>query len=343
MYRSRNHRPSAVLGLAVLFAALLPGVATAQRPGRDREPETQSLRGILSAVNASDRTLRVALFDTASVTVRVAANAQIMKGGKQVTLADLAAGDFLEIRVDRRTRVASRVEVNAAPTVTITGYLTALDATAGTLQVTTGHGTAITLKTAASTRIRLQGRTATLAGLAVGEIVAASYLLSDKTAQAVEAQTPRTLIGTLAGIDLAARTIQYTTLGGTTNTVNVTANTTFRLNGRAVTATTLAAGWPVQISLNLADNSALQVAASTPALLELTGTIASLDATAGTVQVSTPFGTAITLKTTVTTTIRLNNASAPLSGLAPGDRVQISYQLALPPGVSTALSITATR
>src|SRR5262249_15129873 len=140
-----------------------------------------------------------------------------------------------------------------------------------------------------------------------------------------------------------ARTLQYTTLGGTTNSVNLTGNTVFRLNGRPVTATTLASGYPVQISLNLADNSALTVAAETPALLDLVGTVTSLDAAAGTGQVGTPCGTAITLKTSVTTTIRLNNATAALSGLAPGDRVQISYQLALPPGVSTALSITATR
>jgi RNase P/RNase MRP subunit p29 len=345
MYGLRNERRSVVLSLALLFTALLPGVATAQRPGSgpDRGPETVSVRGVLSAVNASAGTLQVVLFDVTTATVRVSASTQVVKGGKQATLADLAAGDFLEIRLDRRSRAATRVEVNAAPTVTITGYLTALDATAGTLQITTGHGTAITLKTTASTRVRLQGRTTTLAGLAVGEIVAASYLLSDKSVQAVEASTPRSLVGTLAGIDLTARTIQYTTLGGVTNTVNVSANTVFRLNGRRVTATTLAAGYPVQISLNLADNSALDVSAVTPALLDLSGTVASLDATAGTLQVSTPYGTAITLKTTVTTTIRLNNASAPLSGLAPGDRVQVSYQLALPPGVSTAQSVTATR
>jgi Domain of unknown function (DUF5666) len=337
-----QHR-SAVLGLALLFTALLPGIATAQRPRTPPGPQTQSLRGILTAVNASGGTLQIVLFDTTPATVRVATSTQILKAGKQATLADLAAGDFLEIQLDRRTRLATRVEVNATPSVTIVGYLTGLDAAGGTLQVTTGHGTAITLKPAANARIRLQGRTTTLAGLAVGEIVSATYLLSDKSAQSVDAQTPRTLFGTLAGIDLTARTLQYTTLGGTTNSVNLSGNTVFRLNGRAVTATTLAAGYPVQISLNLADNSALSVAAETPALLELAGTVASLDAAAGTLQVGTPFGTAITLKTSVTTTIRLNNATAALSGLAPGDRVQISYQLALPPGVSTALSISATR
>jgi hypothetical protein len=298
---------------------------------------------VITAIDAGTRTLTLAQFDTIRSTVRVDAAAAIFKGGQSAAFSALAVNDFVELQVSRRTRNAVRVEVNAAPSVTISGYLTAVDAAGGTFQVTTDRGTSITLRTTGTTRIRLQGRTTTLAGLAVGEIVEARYALADKTASDVAAQAPRSLIGTLVSVDLTARTIQYSTLGGVTNTVNLSPNTILRLNGRLVAPGLLAAGFDVRISVNLANNSALEVAAFTPPVLELAGTVTSLDAAAGTLLIGNPFGTAITLRTTPTTTITLNNATSQLSGIAPGDRVSISYQRALPQGVSTALRVTATR
>jgi hypothetical protein len=340
------HRWGALL--SVIAFALLPDLAAAQGGDRgdDRGPRPQpgfSVRGILTAIDVPGTTLQIALFDVATTSVRFNAATVITKGGQRVAAAELAVGDMVAVVADRRTRVASRVEVVANPSVTFAAYLTALDAAAGTLQLTTGHGTSITLRTTASTQVRLNGRTTTLAGLAVGEIVQARYALADRTALELNALAPRSLIGTLVGIDAAARTVQYTNLGGTTNSVSVTANTRFRLNGRTVTPAFLTPGLAVEIGLNLADNSALDVSARTPAILEMTGTVASLDAAAGTIQVGTPYGTAISLRTTPTTAIQLNGAASNVAALAPGDRVRVSYQLALAPGVSMALAVAATR
>ena len=88
MGSTRIQRRSTGLVFTLFFAAFLPGIATAQRERPDREPQTQSVRGILSAVNASAGTLQIVLFDTTPATVRVASTTQILKGGKQVSLAD---------------------------------------------------------------------------------------------------------------------------------------------------------------------------------------------------------------------------------------------------------------
>jgi hypothetical protein len=337
-------RRSRSIGLFfALFTVLLPNIALAQRHSDGRGSQTVASRGIITAIDAATRTLTLAQFDTTRTTVRVDTAAVIMKGGQSAAFTALAVNDFVELLINRRTRLATRVEVNAAPTVIISGYITALDAAASTLQVTSTRGTSITLRTTANTRIRFQNRTTTLAGLAVGELVEARYALADKTASEVVATAPRTLIGTLVGVDQTARTLQYSTLGGVMNTVNLSPDTILRLNGRQVAPGLLTPGLDVSIAVNLANNSALDVAAFTPPLLELAGTVTSLDAAAGTVVIGNPFGTAITLRTTATTTITLNNVTAQLSGLAPADRVSISYQRALPTGVSTALRITATR
>jgi hypothetical protein len=323
---------------------LLPGLAAAQ--GGDRGGDSRSnfsVRGILSSVDAANSSLQILLFDTETTSVRFNASTAITKGGQRVAATALAAGDFVNVVADRRTRVASRVDVEANPSISIVGYITAVDAAGGTLQVTTGHGTSISLKVGPTTRLRLNGRTTALAGLTAGEIAQVRYALADRTASDVSAQAPRVLVGTLVGVDAASRTIQYTTLGGVTNSIPMTVNTRFRLNGRAVAPSFLMPGFEVQISLNLADGSALDVLARTPALLQVSGTLASLDAAAGTLQLGTPYGTAITLRTTPTTAFQLNGAASNLAALAPGDRVRAAYQLALAPGVSTASAVTATR
>jgi hypothetical protein len=294
-------------------------------------------------VDGAGGTLQIALFDVATSTLRFNAATTFTKGGQRVAATALVAGDFVNAVADRRTRVASRVEVEANPSVTFAAYLTALDAAAGTVQLTTGHGTSITLTSGANTSVRLNGRSTTLAGLAVGEIVQARYRLADRVALDLNAQVPRVLSGTLVAVDTASRTVQYTTLGGVTNSVSVTVNTRFRLNGRTVTSSFLTPGLQVDIAVNLADSSALDVSARTPAILEMAGSVAALDAAANTLQVSTPFGTAISLRTTATTSFQLNGAASNLSAVAPGDRVRVSYQLALSPGVSMALSVIATR
>jgi hypothetical protein len=329
--------------LSGLFLILLPHVAAAQGGGGGRPQPNITVRGVLTAVDGATSTLHLALFDSAATSVRFNAATVFTRGGQRVAATALVVGDFLSITADRRTRVASRVDVEANPSISIGAYLTGLDAAAGTLQLTTGRGTSITLRTNANTRIRLNNRTTTLAGLAVGEIVQARYNLADRIATEVNAQAPRVLIGTLVGIDTAAGALQFANLAGVTNTVNITRNTRFRLNNRTVAPSFLTPGLEVQIALNLADGSALDVSARTPALLEILGTLASLDAEAGTLVVGTPFGTSITLRATAATSVVLNGAASNLAALAPGDRVRASYQLSLPPGVSTATAIAAAR
>lgn len=345
MVSSRSHRRWIGLLLTLFVASFLPGSALAQGGPRppERQPQLRPVRGVISAVDLPQSRLQLVLFDVTPTTIGVTSQTAIFKGGQRVVLAALAVGDFVEAQVHPRTRVAARVEAVINPPITVNGFLTALDAAAGTLRVTTGHGTSITLRPGPTTAIRFQGRTTTLAGLTVGVAVTARYTLADRALLEVNAQPPRMLIGTLVGIDLTARTLQYQTLAGVTNTVNLTPNSRFRLNGRLVTPQALLPGFEVQIALNFADNTALEVSARTPAILDLVARLTLLDAEAGTVEIGTPYGTAMTLRTTADTTIVLNNATAPLASLAPGDRVQIQYQLALAPGASTALRIIATR
>ena len=347
-------RRAALLGLvtALLTALLLPASAQPHRPGRPGpegggEPAVPAgsigVRATITAVNAAAGTLQITDRNGFSVTLKTSTSTVIQLDGKTATLADLKADDTAVVVYHRQTLVASQIAAASPPPTVLTGTITSLDATTGAVQITTGHGTAIALTANSNSQIRLNGSATTVANLAVGQAVRVTYHPADKIALTLAAATPRAgvVTGAITALDLTAGTLQLTPLVGAVQSLTLNAQTAYRLNGRPVTPATIAVGQlaAVQVGTN---NTATVVAAETPPLIHLLGTISALNVQGGTVQITTPGATTITLLLGSFTTVQKDNAAATADKLAIGDQVQVEYEYRLIPNTSRALMIVAT-
>jgi Domain of unknown function (DUF5666) len=347
-------RWTTLLGLvvALLTAILLPAAADrgghgGRGDGRGQQPTVPagsvSVRATLTAVDATAGTLQLTDRNGLSVTLKTTASTVIQRDGQTATLAALKVNDTVLAVYDRTTLVASRIVATSPPPTVLTGTITALDTAAGTIQVTTDHGTAITLTTNASTQFRLNGSATTAASLAVGQRVQVTYRPAEKIALTVAAATPRAGVvsGAITALDLTAGTLQLTPLVGAAQSLTLNAQTEYRLNGRRVAPSAVAVGQLASVQVGTG-NVATIVAAQTPPLIDLLGTISALDVQGGTVQVTTPALTTITLRLGSFTTVQRNNAASTVEQLAIGDQVQVRYEYLLIPNTSRALRIIAT-
>jgi hypothetical protein len=349
-----SSRSTPLLGLvvALLTAVLLPASANRRGPGgpgsgRGQQPAVPagsvSVRATLTAIDATAGTIRITDRNGLSVTLKTTAATVIQRDGQTAALSGLKVNDMVLVVYDRQTLVASRIVAASPPPTVLTGTITSLDATAGTIQVTTGHGTAITLTINSTSQLRLNGSATTVANLAVGQSVRVTYRPADKIALTVEAATPRAGIvsGAITTLDLTAGTLQLTPLVGTGQSLTLNAQTTYRLNGREVASSAVAVGQLATVQVG-ANNTAQIVAAQTAPLVDLVGTISALDVQGGTVQITTAAQTTITLRLGSFTTVQKDNAAATVDRLAIGDQVQVRYEYLLIPNTSRALQVVAT-
>jgi hypothetical protein len=230
-----------------------------------------------------------------------------------------------------------------AGAVVLTGTITALGANAGTVQITTDHGTAVTLTTNTGTQVLPNGAVKTLANLAVGQMIQVIYKPADKIALTLVAAAAATGVvsGAITAVDLTGGTLQITSLTGSPQTVKLSAQTQFALNGRRIAPDALAVGQLATVR-SAADGSVTLVAAETPPLVDLLGTISALNVsgTPATMDVTTQAATSITLLLD-SAPVQRNGAAAKATDLAIGDQVTVLYEYRLLPGASTALAITA--
>jgi hypothetical protein len=351
----------AILGLVLtlLVGLALPATAQNRRPQRpDRRPGPSAPRpgnrpvipagsvrvaGSITALNAAGGTFQLTNEAGLSATIKTNASTVILRDGKTATLADLKPDDRVVVTFDRVTFVASRVEATSPPPTDLTGTITSLDTATGALQVTTDHGTAITLTANSNTQLRLNGRATTVGNLAPGQQVRVTYRPADKIALSLAATTPQTGVvsGAITALDVTAGTLQLTPLTGAAQNLKLNAQTQYRLNGRAVSPSGVAVGQLASVRLGSDNATAQVVSASTPPLVDLEGTITAVDAATGTVQVTTPAQTTITLRLGAFTAIQRNGAASTADKLVAGDRVLVRYEYLLLPNASRALGIMA--
>jgi hypothetical protein len=229
-----------------------------------------------------------------------------------------------------------------AGSVVITGTITMLGANASTVQITTDHGTAVTLTTNTSTQVQPNGTVTTLANLAVGQRIQAIYKPADKIALALVAANPPAgvLSGAITAVDLTGGMLQITPLIGSPQMVKLNAQTELSLNGRPIAPDALAVGQLATIR-SAADGTVQAVIAQTPPLVNLLGTITALNAIGGNLEVTTQAATSITLQFVSSLPVQLDGASSSVDKLAIGDSLTVQYEYRLLPGTSRALAIVA--
>jgi hypothetical protein len=207
----------------------------------------------------------------------------------------------------------------------VTATLSAVDATAGTIQITDRNGLSITLKTSSSTVIQLDGATSTLAALKANDTVQVTYDRATMVASRIVAASPppTVLTGTITALDATGGTVQIATDHGTAITLTLNASTQYRLNGRATTLASVAAGDGVSVTYRPADKTALTLAAQTPPVGVTSGAITALDTTAGTLTLTPLAGTPLTLTLNAQTVYALNGRRTAASAIVVGDLASV--------------------
>jgi len=329
-------------------------------PPSSSNSQTPTVLGTITALTAAagtnPATVQVTDRNGLSITLKLAATTTILRDGRPTAFADLKVDDTIAVTYSRTTLVASRIVAPSPPPVVVTGFITALNvspvqpappapAVPPSLEVTTDHGTAVTLTTTNTTRVTLNGRQTTLASLALGDGVRVSYRTADKIALTIDGSTPpfNAISGAITSLTLTGTTgsLMLTPLVGTVRVIPLTAQTRYLLNGRAVAPSAIVVGYLATVSLTNDGSAAAVVSAQTPPLVDLQGTISAVSAS--TVEVTTPAQTKITLRISSSTVIQRNGAAiSATNALKVGDSIVVRYEYRLIPGQSNALVITAT-
>jgi len=325
-------------------------------PSNSQNPTIQgTITALTAAAGTNPATVQVTDRNGLAIVLKLASTTQITRDGRTATFADLKVNDSIQVTYSRSTLVASRIAAASPPPVLVTGFITALNvnpvqptppapAVLPTLEVTTDHGTAVTLTANGSTRVTLNGRLTTLASLALGDGIRVTYRPADKLALTADGTTPpfNSVSGAITALTLTGATgsLSLTPLVGTVKVIPLTAQTRYLLNGRPAAPATILVGYLATVTLNN-DGSAAVVSGQTPPLVDLQGTISAV--TASTVEVTTPAATKITLRLSSTTAITRNGAALSATNvLKVGDALVVRYEYRLLPGQSNALQITAT-
>jgi hypothetical protein len=320
-------RRAALLGLVIALAAGLIAPPASALGGLTHLIGSAVVRGTITELNAPAGALKVTNRDGLSIDLTTNAQTEVRRDGRTAALADLKVNDVALVFYERATRIALRIEAASPPPVELTGTITTIDAAAGSVQITTDHGTQITLTTNADTRVRLNRTNTTVGNLALGQRVQATYRSENKIALSLNATTPRpdVVSGAITAVDLTAGTLQITPVAGTPVSLKLNADTEFRLNGRRVGAGSVPVGLLASVQTRPADTARL-VAAQTPPLVDLAGAVSALDVQGGSLQVTTAAQTTITLRLTPQTLVRRNDAASTAEQLAIGDRVVVRYE-----------------
>jgi hypothetical protein len=212
----------------------------------------------------------------------------------------------------------------------VEGTIAAVDTTANTVTITPKKGGAdVTVNVDATTRIKQNGKLATIADLQIGDKAEAKYSLATMLASKIESESPKPskVKGVIAAVDTTANTVTITpSKGGADVTLNVDASTLIKKNKITISLADLKAGDRVEAKYNSSTLLASKIEVKLP---EFKGTLSAVDTVAGTITV-TPFnsGAAMTFSVDASTIIKKNHQVIGLGALVIGDRVEVKYDSA---------------
>jgi uncharacterized protein DUF5666 len=187
--------------------------------------------GRVSVTAISGTSLSLATEDGWTRTISVTTATKIAKGGAAATLADIAVGDTIRFGQTRNADGTYTITAIEIVQPQVAGIVTAVGS--DTITLTLRDGTSQTIRTTGSTTYHVERADGTRASVTVGSmIVARGEKAADGTltASSVWVRLPH-VAGTVTGT--TATTITLTRRDGTTVTVHVDSDTTYRVAGIA--------------------------------------------------------------------------------------------------------------
>jgi Domain of unknown function (DUF5666) len=166
--------------------------------------EHAEIEGQVTAVTASS--LTIAPESGAPVTLGIKASTVVILDGAPSTLSAIAVGDQARALYDTTTLIAAAIEAESPhhELAEVEGQVTAV--TASSLTIMPEEGAPVTLGTAASTVVILDGAPSSLSAIVVGDKARALYDATTMIAIAIQAQSPHHELAEVEG--------QVTAVGG---------------------------------------------------------------------------------------------------------------------------------
>jgi Cu/Ag efflux protein CusF len=277
----------------------------------------------------------------------VASDATITADGSDTTLGSFLAGGRVALTLDNSD--STTVTSIAAHSQQVVGTISSIDTTAQTLTIKDLSGDSKTYPISTTATIKLNGSSTTLSDLNDGMFVNLQLSAYDaKTITEIRAFSLFRLVhdhslevnATVVSVDTTAQTITVSTNdqgSSATTTYTVDPSAKITADGAATTLASLLAGANVELTISASSAStAIAIAARSQ---HVAGTLASVDATAKTITLTSHDGTSTTYPLSDTATIIRDGVASTLSNLVVGDR--IGLQLSAFDG-KTATAITDT-
>lgn len=297
--------------------------------------EATTVNGTLEAVNlgTSSRlpTLKLKAGNNVSTTYTVADHATVKaENGAAITLADLAVGDQLALKVERNLVVAVVVKENVSRTVNgqVEAFVGATTGVPGAITIRE-NGTSATYTVTSSTEVRLGGRSATFADVRMGDLVSLKLDGPRVTQIAIKIETA-TVNGTLEAVDLGANsrpaTVKVKSGSNTAVTYTVAANVSVKAeNGTAIRLQDLEVG--DQLTLKVERNLVTAIQVKTIAVGSASGKVEAFvtptATVAGAMSIRTNGGS-VTYTVTGSTEVRLDGKRATFADIRVGDQVTMT-------------------
>ncbi|MGV3719907.1 MAG: hypothetical protein ACO1SX_03270 [Actinomycetota bacterium] len=292
--------------------ALIAGDAQAARVAK--------VEGAITAIDAVSTPPTVTIARASGdVTLKVLASTKIRVDNERGTLLDLTVGAQAEAQYELSSGVAKKIEIeDTEEDATVFGDVLSADPISGVITLdTTGDGVLdLTLTADAQTRIEVAGATLTLAELDAleGQRVKVEYLTDTFVVTEIETGDAAALSarGTVTEIDPIGGALTIETAAGPL-TFDVAEGAVIRIGGQVVELGDVLVGDSVQVIYLAGDaNLAIRLSVQPPRPKHITGTIAAVDAGAGTLTV-TRGAAAVVLTVGPNTDLRVNGRGSTLA------------------------------
>lgn len=307
-------------------------------------PEDGEVHGVISALGSNTVTVTPDN-GTADVVLNVTDGTMIEIDHAQKAFGDLAVGMQVEASYDPTTNNAFSIEADSegeSNDAHIHGTVTAVDTGASTLTIAPTTGAPVTLNVDASTEIKVNDVTATLADVQVGMPAEAQYdstsLLATeiKVGSGDDNHEDQHLNGTVAAVDTGAQTVTITPHGGGADVVlNVTTETEIEVNGEPGALGDILVGATIEAKYDPSTNNAFELKVGSDdggggggggdQNAEVEGPVTAVNMDAKTVTIDPSEGDPVTVNVTDSTEIKVNDQTATLADVTVGAQAKAEY------------------
>jgi Domain of unknown function (DUF5666) len=305
-------------------------------------PEDGELHGVISALGANTVTVTPDN-GTADVVLNVTDTTMIEIDHAQKGFGDLAVGMQVEASYDPSTNNAFSIEADSggeSNDAHINGTVSAVDTGASTLTIAPTTGAPVTLNVDASTEIKVNDMTATLADVQVGMPASAQYDTSSLLATEIKVGSgddnheDAQVQGTVAAVDTGAQTVTITPQGGGADVVlNVTSETEIEVNGEPAALGDIQVGAAIEGKYDPSTNNAFELKVGSDdngggggdENNKVEGTVTAINMDAKTVTIDPSEGDPVTVNVTDSTEIKVNDQAATLADVTVGAQAKAEY------------------